>query len=232
MNKSCEEVPSKTFLRGCRLRSPEESKSKKESAKPMPFSLAYERVNALHRCLTEEDVMSPVPIHTTDAFKNGTTLALNKSKMKAELVSSGFDIAEALKAPSILRTETSLSFFSDPSDTTKYMAYVKQFEKEVMFQKKEHLSLPPYVFSSRCLSLSPPGYLGPDQIDLSIILPIVAACLFNNGCLDDKPPKDSPYFKECTKLLVWSVGIIANEDRNCIRTHSIIHHYTQLSGSN
>jgi hypothetical protein len=152
--------------------------------------------------------------------------------MKAELVSSGFDIAEALKVPLILRTETSLSFFSDPLDTTKYMAYVKQFEKKVMFRKKEHLSLPPYVFSSRCLSLSPPGYLGPDQINLSILLPIIAACMFNNGCPNDKPPKDSPYFKECTKLLVWSIGIIANEDRNRIRTHSIIHHYTQLSGSN
>jgi hypothetical protein len=198
----------------------------------MPFSLAYERVNAIHRRLTEEDVMSPNPIHTTDAFKNGTTLELNKSKMKAELVSSGFDIAEALKVAQILRTETSLSFFGDPLDTTKYMAYVKQFEKKVTFRKQERLSLPPYVFSSRCLSLSPPGYLGLDHINLSILLPICAACMFYNGCPDDKPPNESPYFKECTKLLVWSVGVIANEDRNGIRTHSIIHQYTQLSGSN
>jgi hypothetical protein len=56
--------------------------------------------------------------------------------------------------------------------------------------------------------------------------------MFNNGCPDDKPIKDSPYFKECTKFLVWSVGIIANEDRTRIRAHSIIHHYTLLSGNN
>jgi hypothetical protein len=152
--------------------------------------------------------------------------------MKASLENSGFDIAEALKVPTILRTETSLAFFADPLDTTKYKAYVKQFKKTVTYRNQEHIVLPPYVFSSYDLSLTPSGYLGPDQINLMILLPITRACMFNNGCPDDKPVKDSPYFKELTKLLVWSVGIITNEDRNRIRTHSIIHHYTQLSGSN
>jgi hypothetical protein len=54
--------------------------------------------------------MSQVPIHTTDAFWNGTTLELNKSKMKAELVKNRFGIPEALKVPLILRPETSRSF--------------------------------------------------------------------------------------------------------------------------
>jgi hypothetical protein len=53
--------------------------------------LAYEKVSSLHRRLTEEDVMSQVPIHNiTEAFRNGTKLELNRSKMKTEFVKNGF----------------------------------------------------------------------------------------------------------------------------------------------
>ena len=229
MNVPCEEVPSKTLLRACRERSREESKTKGGSAKPQSFSLAYERVSSIFRHKSEADVMSRVPICTTHAFMNGTTLELNKKKMKKKFIECNENIPKALGVPTILTTDISLSFYADPLDTTKYKAYVRQFRASVTYRGHSHECEPPWIYSSYDLAVSPQGFLTPEQTNLTILLPICLACVFNNGCPDEKPPQDSPYFLECCKLLVWSVGIVANEDRNRIRTHSIIQHYTRLS---
>lgn len=232
MNVPCEEVPSKTLLRACRERSREESKTKGGSAKPQPFSLAYERISSILRHKSEADVMSRVPIRMTHAFLNSTTLELNKKKMKAKFVECDENIPKALGVPTILTTDISLSFYADPLDTTKYKAYVKQFRATVTHRGQDHECEPPWIYSSYDLAVAPQSFLNPEQINLTILLPICLACVFNNGCPDEKPPRDSPYFLECCKLLVWSVAIIANEDRSRIRTHSIIQHYTRLSNGN
>lgn len=231
MNKSWEDVSSKTLLEGCRERSTEESRSKKESAKPMPFSMAYSKVKALHSKLTKMDIICPIPTFNLDKFKNETTLDFDKKSLAQLLTNSRGDIADILKVPQVMRTLASRNFFSDPLDPSKYKEYVKQYEMTVTFRKQEHRSVPPYVISNRSLASSAKGYLSPDQINLSILLPIIAACIYNNGCPDEKPPKESQYFKELVQLLVWSACIITNEDRNRVKTHSIIHHYEMLANS-
>lgn len=229
MNVPCEEVATTTLLHACRTRSMEESKSKGQSVTPQPLSLCYSKIASLVRSKTEADIMSPVPIHNTSAFENATWLELNKKKMRTQFLASNSDIPKALKVPKILTTDISLAFYADPLNTTKFNAYVKQFSKAVTYRNKSFLCEPPWVFSSHDLVTYPQGFLNPEQTNLTILIPICLACAFNNGCPDEKPPSESPHFMEICKLLVWSAAIITNEDRNRIRTHAVIQHYTRLS---
>ena len=92
--------------------------------------------------------MSRVPIRMTHAFMNGTTLELNKKKMKTKFIECNENIPKALGVPTILTTDISLSFYADPLDTTKYKAYVKQFRASVTYRGQNHECEPPWIYSS------------------------------------------------------------------------------------
>jgi hypothetical protein len=177
--------------------------------------------------------MCPIPIHNTKPFQNDTKMLMSQKVMGETLLKNNNNIAESLVGvPLILRTETSLNYFRDPMDRTKYMAYVSQFEKTVQFRGKSICSKPPYVFNSHSLVQSSPNHLGPDQIELTIIIPIVAWCVWYDGCPDDKPPRESEYFKECVQQCIWSAAIIPNENTTRIRAHAMLYHYANLPSGN
>jgi hypothetical protein len=152
MNVPCEEVPTTTLLHACRTRSTEESKSKGQSATPQPLSLCYEKAAYMLRSKSEADVMSRVPIQTTAAFANRTTLELDKKKMRTKFLASDSNIPEALGVPAILTTDISLAFYADPLNTTKYNAYVKQFGKPATYKNKVFQCEPPYIYSAAMIS--------------------------------------------------------------------------------
>lgn len=163
--------------------------------------------------------MCPIPIHNTKPFQNDTKMLMSQKVMGETLLKNNNNIAESLVGvPLILRTETSLNYFRDPMDRTKYMAYVSQFKKTVQFRGKSICSKPPYVFNSHSLAQSSPSHLGPDQINLTIIIPIVVWCVW--------------YDKECVQQCIWSAAIIPNKNTTRIRAHAMLYHYANLPSGN